>query len=159
MANVFEEIRNTNGVLYKLKGKLSEYKVVNITLVPKTKLAYLHMSGISKALKNNGKDFDKNLAKSVSLNMEEVGTLRGLLQLTNMDVKVQELVNSGQTQGRKRKADPEWFTTSGKWLSEYDIYQRGTGMSHSPPPAYHSAAGTNAQPTAFASYQQPAAAN
>ena len=49
-----------------------------------------------------------------------------------MDVKVQELVNSGQTQGRKRKADPEWFTTSGKWLSEYDTYQRGTGITLQP---------------------------
>lgn len=122
MAHVFEEMRNTNGVLYKLKGKLSDYKEANVTIVPKTKLVFMHISDISKAVKNG--NFDKNLAKSVSLSMNEVTVLRSLL--STMDTKVQELVNSApQQQGKKRKLEPSEndVLSTDTLLAEFNAYQ------------------------------------
>ena len=101
----FEEIRNSNNVLYKLKGKLSEYKEANVTVVPKTNLLYMHISDNSKAFKNGG--FDKNASKFVSLNMVETLKLRSLM--STMDPKLTELVNSVQPPqtGKKRKLPTE----------------------------------------------------
>lgn len=93
----FEEIRNSNNVLYKLKGKLSEHKEANITIVPKTKLLYMHISDNSKAFKNGG--FDKAASKFVSLSLAEALKLRSLM--STMDPKVTELINSVQPQTGK----------------------------------------------------------
>lgn len=127
MAHVFEEIRNVNGVLYKLSGKLSEYKEVNVTIVPKTKLVYMHINDNSKAYKNGS--FDKHSAKSVSLSMAEVLTLRNLISAT-MDSKVTELVNSCQTQGKKRKLAPDdAIAAQDAWLAEFNTYQGNTATT------------------------------
>ena len=93
MTHVFEELRNANGVLYKLTGKLSDNKEANITIVPKTKLVYMHINDNTKAFPNGS--FQKSLCKSVSLSNEEVTTLRSLM--STMDPKIVDLLNSAQT--------------------------------------------------------------
>lgn len=101
MANqTWEEQRNANGVLQKLTAKLSEGKEVNVTLVPKTKLVYMHLNDYSKAYKNGS--FDKSLKKSVSLSVPETMILRSLM--ATVDPKISELISTCvQPQGRKRK--------------------------------------------------------
>lgn len=119
----FEEIRNSNNVLYKLRGKLSEHKEANVTVVPKTKLLYMHISDNSKAFKNGG--FDKAASKFVSLSMAETLTLKLRSLMCTMDPKVTELVNSVQPQsGKKRKQTPEDSTEAANLLEEFNAYQQ-----------------------------------
>lgn len=116
-AQSWEELRNSNGILYKLTAKSSDAKEVNITTVPKTKLIYMHLNDNSKAYKNGS--FDKSLSKSVSLSMPEVMILRTLM--TAMDPKVTELSNTcSQALGKKRKAAAE---DSEAMLTEFNAYQ------------------------------------
>ena len=96
----FEAIRNENGNLYKLLGKLSKNKVADITLVPKTKMAYMHISDYSNAW-DEGK-YDKNASKFVSLNMK-ASVLRQLM--SGMDGPVQELIKSVPPAAKKRKIE------------------------------------------------------
>lgn len=116
----FEEIRNSNNVLYKLKGKLSEQKEANITVVPKTKLLYMHINDNSKAYKNGA--FDKAASKFVSLSMAKTLKLRSLM--STMDPKVTELVNSVQPSqsGKKRKhgADDYSLEAATNLLQEFN---------------------------------------
>lgn len=117
----FEELRNTNNVLYKLTGKLSVNKEANITIVPKTKLVYMHINDNSKAYKNGS--FEKALSKSVSLSLAEALKLKRLM--STMDPKVTELVNSVQLQsGKKRKYGiDEPAEAAEAMLNEFNAYQ------------------------------------
>ena len=69
MANEFEEIRSSKGALYKLRGKLSDSKEANVTVVLKTKLVYMHIDDSSNAYENE--PFDKNKSRFVSLSLQE----------------------------------------------------------------------------------------
>ena len=71
-------------MLDKLRGKLSEQKEANVTVVPKTKILYMHISDNSNAFKNGG--FDKAVSKYVSLRMAEALKLHSLMY--TMDLKV-----------------------------------------------------------------------
>ena len=119
----WEELPNSNGVLYKLTAKLSDGKEASITLVPKTKLAYMHLNDNSKAYKNG--TFDKSMSKSVSLSIAEALVLRSLM--LSMDTKVSELTSSSaQAQGRKRKQPGEDLPTlsaSEAMLTEFNSLQ------------------------------------
>ena len=64
----FEEIRNDNGMLYKLRGKLSKNKAADITMVPRTKMAYMHINNYTNAYADGM--FNKNKSKFVSLRVE-----------------------------------------------------------------------------------------
>ena len=125
MANqTWEELRNSNGVLHKLTARLSYGKEVSITLVPKTKLVYMHLNDNSKAYKSGS--FDKSMSKSVSLSMAEVMILRSLM--STMEPKVSELASiCGQLQGRKRKHQGEDLSTSSAaaeaMLTEFNSFQ------------------------------------
>lgn len=124
-SQAWEELRNSNGALYKLTAKLSAAKEVSITLVPKSKLVYMHVNDNSKAFKNG--TFDQAMSKSVSLSMAEAMVLKTLM--ASMDPKVTELTstsNQPAVQGRKRKHpgdDLLFSTTADAMLSEFNSYQ------------------------------------
>ncbi|MES9902546.1 MAG: hypothetical protein ABW168_07670 [Sedimenticola sp.] len=107
MAQEFEEIRNAKGVLYKLQGKLSSSKNVNVSLVPKSKLLYFHVNDNAKS-------------KSVSISLAEALTFKGLL--CTMDSKVNELLKSSTVANRKRKLD-EGIAETEAILAQFDEYQ------------------------------------
>lgn len=181
-ANRFEEMRNENGVLYKLRGKLSKNKTTDIVIVPKTKMAYMHISDYSNASWDNGSS-DKNTSKFVSLNMKEADILRNLMY--TMDDQVQLLINAAPPAGKKRKAEsnqqiPSYYTGMGQQqqsaiLPQYDQQSTGgylqpaTAQSYQAPliqPQQQPAAAaqsyqvTGAQPQLQSlSYQQPQQTN
>ena len=97
----FEPIVNENGTVYKLRGRLSKNKVADISVVPKTKLAYLHINDYTNAW-NEG-SFDKQCSKFVSLSMKEAAVLRQLMY--TMDEPVQTLIQSAPTTAKRRKTE------------------------------------------------------
>ena len=108
----FEPLRNEDGTVYKLRGKLSKNKTADIAMVPKTKMAYLHLNDYTNAWKDGR--FDKNCSKIVSLSMKESSVLRQLM--STMDGQVQALINSTTSVGKKRKREniqqvPAYYTT------------------------------------------------
>lgn len=119
----WEELRNSNGLLYKLTAKLSDRKEASITLVPKTRLVYMHLNDNSKAYKNGS--FDKSMSKSVSLSMAEALVLRSLM--SSMELKVSELTDTcGRAQGRKRKHEGEDLSISSAtdaMMMEFNSFQ------------------------------------
>ena len=116
MANCFEEVRNAKGVLYKLKGKLSDSKEASVTLVPRTKLVYMHTNDQSNAYQNG--TFDKTKSTFVSLSLPAVYTLRTML--TSMDPKVAALINNnvGRPTGRGRKKNQNRVDDAEQLLAE-----------------------------------------
>ena len=101
MANEFEEMRSSRGVLYKPTGKLSDSKEANITVVPKTELVYMHINDNSNACENG--TFDKNKSSFVSLCLQEACKLR--LMMSTMDPKATDLLTAVRPQGKKRKLE------------------------------------------------------
>ena len=101
MVNRFEEIRNENGVLYKLRGKLGRNKIVDIAVVPKSKMAYMHINDYLNSWDDGS--FKKGASTFVSLSMKEADTLRNLM--LTMDGHVQALVNAAPPVGKKRKTE------------------------------------------------------
>lgn len=99
----FEEIRNENGILYKLRGRLSKNKTADIVMVPKTKMAYMHINDYTNSWDDG--TYDKNSSKFVSLSMREATTLRQLM--ATMDPQVQALIQSAPPAGKKRKTTTE----------------------------------------------------
>ena len=87
----FEEIRNDSGILYKLRGKLSKNKTVDITMVPRTKMAYMHINDYTNAYADG--TFNKNNSKFVSLSM------------STMDPQVLGLIQSNVPAAKKRKTE------------------------------------------------------
>ena len=65
------------GNVYKLKGKLSRWKEVNVTFLPETDIPWVHISDIQQAFE--GGKFNKAKSKSVSINMDEAKALWSLL--------------------------------------------------------------------------------
>lgn len=115
----FEELRNENGVLYKLRGKLSKNKMADIVIVPKTKMAFMHLNDYSNAWDDGS--FDKNSSRFVSLSMTEAGVLRNLMY--TMDDQVQALINAAPPTGKKRKSDNN---------QQIPVYHTGIGQQHQP---------------------------
>ena len=117
----WEEVHNSNGVFHKLTAKLSDGKEVSITLVPKTKLVYMHLNDNSKAYKNGS--FYKSMSKCVSLSIAEAMILRTLM--SSMDPKVSELTSTcSQPQGRKRKHQGDDPSTAAEaMLAEFNSFQ------------------------------------
>ena len=104
----FQEMRDEGNNLYKLRGKLSKNKVVDIVIVPKTKMPYVHINDYSNAWSEG--TFDKNSSKFVSLSLKEAGVLKELLM--TMDDQVKALTDSAPgtaktkpTSGKKRKLE------------------------------------------------------
>ena len=137
MARRFEELRNSNGVLYKLKGKLCSSKEAKVPLVPKTNMVYLHINDVSKAFKDGA--YDHKLAKSVSLSIDEAKILRELL--STMDGQVQELAASvpvtAPVQGKIRKmeattaaSDVDYRYGTQQQLPAYPGYQHSSSVPH-----------------------------
>ena len=143
MANCFEEVRNAKGVLYKLKGKLSDSKEASVTLVPRTKLVYMHINDQSNAYQNG--TFDKTKSTFVSLSLPEVYTLGTML--TSMDPKVAALINNnvGRPTGTGRKKNPNGANDAEQLLAEFNQFQAQPISQQMVP--------TSVQP-AFNNYQQ-----
>ena len=101
MVSCFEEVKNAKGVLYKLKGKLSDNKEASITLVPRTKLVYMQINDNSNAYQNG--TFDKTKSTFVSLSLPEAYTL--CTMMSSMDLKIADLINNASrpsAQGKKK---------------------------------------------------------
>ena len=75
--SVFEELVDANGNIYKLKGKLSRWKEVNVTFLPDSEMLFVHISDIKNAFE--GGKFNKAKSKSVSISIEEAEKMQELL--------------------------------------------------------------------------------
>ena len=85
----FDEVRDTSNILIKLKAKLTGKKrEINVTKAGD--YVYLHVNNLDGAYKS-GK-FTMKDAKSVTMNMEDVYLLKGLL--TGIEGKVDEMLVS-----------------------------------------------------------------
>lgn len=86
-AGKFEIVRKANGSIKKMSAKIGEKKEINITVL--NNKAYLHISDMKQAFKDNGK-FNKNHVKQVSLTMDEITTLKHFL--LNVEGQVKEFL-------------------------------------------------------------------
>ena len=93
----FEEIRNDSGILYKRRGKLLKNKTVDITMVPRSKMAYLLTNAYTDGT------YNKINSKFVSLSMREATALQQLM--STMAPQVLWLIQSTVPAAKKRKTE------------------------------------------------------
>ena len=84
----FEEVTDTSNNLIKLKAKLAGKKEINVTKAGD--FVFLHVYNLDGAYKSD--KFTMKDAKIVTLNMEDVYLLKGLL--TSIEGKVDEMLVS-----------------------------------------------------------------
>ena len=79
---------------YTNSGKLGRQKTADIVMVPKTKMAHMHINDYTNAFQNGAFTF-------VLLNMKEADMLRDLM--SSMDGQVKALINAAPPVAKKRK--------------------------------------------------------
>lgn len=158
----FEPIANENGTVYKLRGRLSKNKMADISLVPKTKMAYMHINDYSHSWDDGV--FDKNCSKFVSLSMKEVVVLRKLL--STMDEPVQALIRSAPPVSKKRKTEKVQqipsYVTSGQVPTASnvnDFQPQGTYNDYSTTGGYGQQQAYDPEQPTFGGQQQQAVSN
>ena len=73
----YDQVCASMGNVYRLKGKLSRWKEVNMTFLPETDIPWVHISDIKQPFE--GGKINKAKSKSVSINMDEAEALWSIL--------------------------------------------------------------------------------
>ena len=73
----FEQVCDSMGNAYKLKGKLSRLKEINVTFLPETDIPLVHVSDIKRAFEGGKSNEAKS--KLFSINMDKAEALWSIL--------------------------------------------------------------------------------
>ena len=158
----FEAIANENGTVYKLRGRLSKNKMADIAMVPKTKMAYMHINDYTHSWDDGV--YDKNCSKFVSLSMKEAAVLRQLM--STMDEPVQALIKSAPPVSKRRKTEKVQqipsYVTSGQVpaaTNANDLQPQGTYNDYSAIGGYGQQQAYDPEQPTFGGQQQQAVTN